>query len=276
MNMIIKRINKILLLILILNISALAQNSVEIRDTTFRQGEAFSAVIPVTGSIDIQPGSKLEIEFTYNAKVINILDVRGNDNFAMKNPDTTDLNFNPIESSTIVIADDDAQSVDNGVICELLIEGLAGPDSVTELKPGKVFIDEVEQTDPNLNSGTLTIKGTPVYPIPPEGMGLNVPNPFYRSTLISFSIKESSPVYFYIYSLDGSLKISSSEDENVETFKFFDSEGIPFDYNSDEELEKGTYKLLITPKPWNFGSGSYFLIMVTDNGVYNKSIMYYK
>lgn len=259
-------------------IAGYSASRIDVPDTVLFRGENNTIGLEVTGNIDADQADLIQIYFEYKSDVINIKSAHGDDSFAMKSADIyTEENFNPPDTIVLLVSDTKSQVVNNGTICRLNIEGLAGPDSIAYLKPLQLYINGALQPDTEFRTGQIKVLGAPIIPIPPEGVAQNYPNPFSETTRIIFYIKESTKIDFSLFSTGGEkIKSAWDNDPSIE-FNFYDGRsGDKINPEKDEEFPPGEYELLLRPLTWKFGSGAYYLVMKTDNGTYQKTIMYTK
>lgn len=276
--MLIKRAVRLFVIILgfyfFYNVS-FAQSNVSVPDTVIPRGKIYT--IPITGSIGQSGISNIKITLLYNARVIDIKSALGADIFIMNcnTPILSIPNLTNIDSATIDISCDSITFSNSGTICQINVEGLASSDSMTTVTPIAMYENNILNTSATLNSGTIKVPGAPVYQRFPEGLGQNYPNPFAGYTFFPISIEKPTKVEFKIFSNEGAVVLS--DDDNYETFLLYKitSTGDIKINRFEDVLEKGSYKLTFIPDA-ELASGSYFLVMLTDNGVYNKRFLYLK
>lgn len=253
-----------------------SQNLIEFSDTTLFRGN--QAEIPIYGSVNKSNIKSIEITFEYNALNLDIKSVYGNTDFAMKCL-TLVSNNNMIDliNSKFTVFCNDVQNVSNGIICKIIVEGLAGPDSVTFLTPKSIKINDTIVSDVILQEGKIRIPGEPVDQQYPEGIGKNYPNPFNESTTFPLSINYKTMVSFNIYTTDGRFILSNEYANDMLELSFFDNRHnkIPIT-NLKSPLERGNYELRLNPDHMRFASGEYYLIMITEDKVYHRNFIYLK
>jgi len=233
--------------------------------------------LPVRGTIDKTPLSQLRISFKYDSRTIDISKANGNQNYVMKSElPSSQKSFPRLDSAGLVVSDNNLQPLSDGIICTLELEGLAGPDSISYILPEKVEINGVTIADAELIGGRIRVVNTIVYPAILESLGDNYPNPFDNFTWVPFSLKSTSKVRFMLYHPDGAL-IEDSWNTNLNVdFEYFDYNGSPISFEPGESLQRGYYYAKLTPVQWLFSSTAYYIIMMTDGGVYQKTMMYLK
>ena len=252
-----------------------AQSIVSVPDTAIPRGKIYS--IPISGKIEQSGVDNIRIRLQFNARVINIKSATGSDNYIMKcltpkliNPDLTN-----IDTATIDITCDSISSSTAGIFCMIDVEGLAGPDSLTLLTPIAIYVNEIPDLLATAKSGLIKVPGPLVHQRFPEWLGQNYPNPFSWFCFFPISIEKSTKVDFKIFTNDGSEVISSNSFwETIEIYKETGTGEVKINWHADL-LERGNYKLHLIPDA-ELASGSYFLVMKTDNGIYNKRFLYLK
>ncbi len=263
-----------LFLLLLFN-EALSQVIVRIPDTTIPRGSIYK--IPVIGTIPGSSLNNLTLQLVFNANVIDIKSASGAGNYAMKCPvpKVDSINFDNLNSAVITISCNDVQPVNNDTICTIDVEGLAGPDSLSLIKPIKVIIDGTAIDAATLVQGTIKVPGEPVYQEFPEGIGQNYPNPFESTTTFPMSINNLTKVNFLIYAVNGASVYEVTVPGDWLTLEKVTKNGNIVIDRFDSVLERGSYLLHLTPGP-EMASGVYFLLMLTDNGKYSKGFLYLK
>ena len=252
-----------------------AQSLVSVPDTIIPRGQIYS--IPITGIIEQSNVNSIRIKFQYNARVIDIKSASGADYYIMKcqTPNLSNPNFSNIDTATIDISCDSLSSIKNGVICIIDVEGLAGSDSLTMLTPIAIYENGILNSTATLKGGTIKVPGAPVYQRYPEGLGQNYPNPFSGYTFFPISIEKATKVEFKIFANDGGEVFSDDFNyESLQLYKVTNTGNVKIN-RFEDVLEKGSYSLTFIPDA-GLASGSYFLVMLTDNGIYNKRFLYLK
>jgi hypothetical protein len=246
-------------------------------DTTVTMGNSGIITVPVRGTIDNAPLNQLRISFKYDSRTLDISKVNGGQNYVMMSDiPVVQKTYPRLDSAGLIVSDNNLQPNTEGIICTIEIEGLAGPDSISYLLPDKVEINGVTIANAELIGGRIKVINSIVYPAILESLGDNYPNPFDNFTWVPFSLKSTSKVRFMLYHPDGAL-IEDSWNTNLNVdFEYFDYNGAPIDFEPGESLERGFYYAKLTPVQWLFSSTAYYIIMLTDGGVYQKTMMYLK
>lgn len=253
----------------------LSNNKVQINDTTINRGVI--SEIQIFGSLTESNINDLKIIIEFNALMLDIKEAKGSDTYIMKCPQIS-LNFDTynITKTSMTISCNDVQPKENGVFCNLQVEGLASSDSILLIKPIKLLVNGNEVENLETRIGKITIPGTPVFQTFPENIGNNFPNPFFEETSFPISIHEPTKVKFYIYTTDGRFILSNEQPNDMLKLSFYkDKTEIPIS-DLNEKLERGFYRLKLLPDNMRFASGEYYLIMLTKLGVYYKNFMYFK
>lgn len=162
----------------------------------------------------------------------------------------------------ITISCNDIQQSDDNATFFLQFRVLGGQEDSALIEPRSLVLnnDSLEQLDRSEGVITFDQSEPPVFPTYPEDLGEIAPNPFNVEAKVFYSIQESTNVRFKIFDLLGKEVL----DDNI---------GV---------RGRGVYSYTISPlesKPWiNYERSSelYTLIMVTDNGVYQKTLLYLK
>lgn len=269
--------NIIITLIALLNTVALiAVNRVEVPDTIVYRGVDNRVSIRIKGSLDVSNADSVRIRFTYRSDLLEIREAIGGNNFIFGNDEPqTDKDFTVVTNAVLDVKD--SKIIANGTdgYFDLIIEGLAGPDSIAYLLPSQIFINGSE-AELSAKQGTIIVRGAPVFLVPWEGIGQNYPNPFSNMTKVVFSLKFDSPIEFKVFTYLGeSIKVGNNDADNIK-FKVSTINGNPIDPVPGYIYEKGEYILEINPDYYSFSSGPYFLQMVTRTGVYSNSMMFLK
>jgi len=267
-------IKKTLLILLILlnsNLNILSQSSVIVPDGDAPRG--FVSNILVQGTIP-GPVAEITIKFRYNALLLDIKKITGGPDFAFTDGEINfDNNMTILDSAILTISGLNVQPVENGTICVVELEGLAGPDSIAIFEPVEMLINGEEPGNIDYLSGILTI-GDPVFQRFPENLGSNYPNPFNFNTKFPFSINKKTKVKFYIYSLDGNLVQEIPHPSPIIEYYFFDSNGKPMKDALSNGFERGKYEIELIPVNWKVAKGIYFMIMETSKKVYHRTFIF--
>jgi hypothetical protein len=255
----------------------LSQINIELPDTIIRRGYPNKIQIPVYGSINKIPLNKIKILFAYKSSVIFLSQALGNDSLAMKSP-LPEVNFDitKIDSTLIEVSDTNVQPINNGIICFLDLEGLAGSDSISYIAVKSIEINYSKETNFTTKPAIIKVTGAPVFEILPEKIGLISPNPFSAITELNFFIKGKTRVRFFIYSSDGSLMQDSWNITDKVKLSYFLSNGTEIEVDENYKFSPGGYKIIIEPLNWKMAAGLYYIIMQTENGLYYNNFIYWK
>lgn len=257
------------------SLNLLSNNKIQFNDTTINRGVI--SEIQLIGSLSDANVKDLKIVLEFNYLMIDIKDVIGRSDFIMKCPKiNTDYNIDNITKTSMTISCNDIQAIENGIFCILKVEGLSSSDTVLLLKPTKMIANGKELENVETRIGRITIPGIQIYQTFPENIGDNFPNPFFEETIFPISIHEPTKVKFYIYTTEGRFILSNEKPNDMLHLSFYkDRIEIPIS-DLNEKLEKGFYRLKLLPDNMRFASGEYYLIMVTNLGVYFKNFIYFK
>lgn len=248
---------------------------ITINDTTLSRGK--TSQIFIYGTVTDDNISKFKLILEYNTLNLYIHSASGAGTYSMKcaNPTIT-TNLDDLTNSRVTITCNDIQKVENGIICVLNVEGLAGPDSTSVIKLDSVFINDTYLEMSDKDSGLINVPGLSVIQKYPEGIGFNFPNPFYEDTKFPISIHELTNVKFKVYSLDGRFVFSNEQTIDMLELSFYKNNiEVPIS-NLNQKLDQGSYMLKLKPDNMQFAGGEYYLIMITDNGVYHRNFIYMK
>lgn len=275
------KFKKVLLLVISLLITATSltyaegdQINLTVRDTVINRGNL--NLIPISGKISVAEKKTLKIRIKFNAIVIDIKKAYGQANTAIIDAEPqVNINLDDLENAYIDITTDNYKNTDNGVICYLETEGLVAPDTITTLVPQVISLGD---TVPNsvVTSGKVIVSGMPIFLAENESLENNFPNPFIERTTFKFRILKDSQVRFKIYSPEGRKVFDLQEYNENAKYKITDNQGNQIVNPESYTFTKGEYHLELTPIPWKFASGAYFMIMETDNGAYKTNFLYSK
>ncbi len=273
-----KIVRRILIFSLLICANTLfAQIQVTIPDTSLARGINNKIKIPVKGKLATNQIDSLRIILSYQSQIIDINSAIGSDNFVIKDQSPQLNKYYPrLDSAIAVVSSSNIQLLDSGTICQLLVEGLAGPDSIAYIKVESIFINGILQSGLIQDSAIIKVLAIPVFPIPTEGIGYNSPNPFLDYTRLHFYLTHSSSVRFTIYTSNGDLTADSWSDQSALSFSYFNKDGSPYQPKSSLIFGAGEYILQLTPYPWNLASGPYYVFMITDTGIYRMNLQFLK
>ena len=269
-------VNKLKLLIIIIlsvipGFNVLSQNDISISDTLVTRTEYFE--IPVNGTLQVNAGDNVSIEIVYDSRIIDIKSAIGGNGMAITEAaPAIATDFTKLDSAKLTITSSNVVPVTNGIICKLSVKGLVFSDSVGYIHPYKIIINGIE-TPVSQKYARVLVRGTLIFPNYPDNLGDAVPNPFFYSTKLNFSLEKPSKVHFILYSLIGGL-IAESQN-STEIFKIYniiDNQRV----DASSVLAAGVYYLIVTPVSFETSSGYYMLVMQTDRDIYNKNLIYNK
>lgn len=262
-------------LFILFYVNSYSEIKVTINDTTITRG--ITSQIFIYGTVTDENISSIRIVFEYNTLDLFVHSANGSEAYSMKcDKPVLTTNLDDLTKSKVSVSCNDILKVQDGIICVLNIEGLVGPDTVSSIKLDSIFINGDYYNITVKDSGIINVPGMPVIQNYPEGIGYNYPNPLYEETIFDISIHEPTKVQFIVYALDGSFVFSNEKPIEMLELSFYkNSEEIPIG-NLNQKLDKGSYKLKFKPDNMQFSSGEYYLIMITDNGVYHRNFIYLK
>lgn len=264
------------IIILLFTITQLqGQSSVTVNDYSNDRGKDFSVL--VKGTIATQTTSMIEIKFRFNAMVIAVKKVVGGNNYSIKDENPImDVKFNNYTNAELTIQSDNFTAIENGNICSIILEGLAGPDSVTDFEPISLKIDGIEQSDASFMTGKISINSTPVQQEFFDALSANYPNPFSSNTKFTFTIEKDTKVKFSVFSNGSREAFSFPSDSKTFSVKFFNSDGSIIDSPEKHIFNRGRYTLEIVPVPWEVTSGVYYFVFKTELNVFKENLIYIK
>ena len=247
---------------------------ISVRDTVINRGG--TNVIPIHFVPQNPIIGELNTEFIFNANVIDIKEivaiVPDNGSVVINNYkfDLVDLN-----NAKLIITAHILQEVEL-VSYYIRIEGLAGADTVTMLTPVKATIDGVNITETNFKAGKITVRSSAVIPGITEGLGQNRPNPFSAWTTFPFGLNKDSDLSFAVYGMGGRKILDDDNFNEIFNVQIINEQGEVFDDYKGKILKRGNYRLSLHPNSWDLSSGTYFIVMKTESGVYKTNFMYVK
>jgi hypothetical protein len=254
--------------------SSFAAGSLEIKDTIIERGRVYK--IPVYGTIPSSSANIIQLEFIFDAMVLDIKKADGDNNYGLPADLIYNFDFSNIKKSKITISSASYKKKFSGTICVLEIEGLAGIDTTSNIEPVSMLFDNDSLPEINLIKGNIKVNSFPVEPKFIERLGQNYPNPFSDQTTFPFSIDKETNVNFKMYSLNGKLLNEQSELNDVFRIAVNDENGNAIDKPYTYRFNRGNYKIVLKPYLWKLSSGAYCLILRTDTGVYRMNFIYIK
>lgn len=251
-----------------------ARNTFEIADTLIPRGQIYK--IPLIGQIDAVDFQSITLEFEFDANIIDIKQqaIIEEGNLLQDQTLSININLSDLENATASITSMNANA-GNGIFCYIEVEGLVGPDSITQIIPTSFKINGQDVEEAELTQGTIKVPGLPIIPGFIDEIKQNWPNPFWGATIFEFSVAEETSIEFVIYDISGKLSGSIPSDLTSIYYRIYDNTG---EYNLDdgEKLPKGNYYLQLVPLQGEFSAGLYYIFMKTSRGVYNKNFIYNK
>jgi hypothetical protein len=249
-----------------------AQVIVNIPDQEIPQGKAY--YIPITGTIQDADLKSISISFEFDAHNIDIKYAIGRENYAIKCDTAKPIfNFDDLEHATATINCSDLRAVENDTICMLLVEGLAGPDTLTTLTINEIKLNGGVLSDAEINDGKIKVPNRIGFKDITR-IGYNFPNPFAEQTWFKIQLDYDTKLKFYVYSSLGRLALESGKNEWMKLSRVEGGSHSEIT-DWDQELDKGKYELKLEI-PVDFPSGGYHMIMVTEKDVFEKSFMFLK
>ncbi len=248
---------------------------ITINDTTIQRGG--SNRIPIYFQSKSGLTGDIEFVFNYNAYVIDIKDTSLT---VPTNPFIDEVrifnDLSDISNSKLIIKAKFASLALAGGGFYLVVEGLAGADTLTQLTPISVILDGNRIEDTKFNSATIIVRSSSVVPGITEGLGLNRPNPFSDYTSFNIGLNKESTIHFSIFSLGGRKVLD--QDNLLEAFRIslINESGENITNFNTNKIPRGNYKLTIQPYSWMLSAGAYAIILTTESGAYKTNFMYIK
>lgn len=233
-------------LLLVFGTAAKAQVSISIPDTVISESVRH-LVLKVSG--ELPAADSVRMHFTYNSSRLNILKITGGVGNLISCASPT-FSSTSGESTGELELQCDAIRGGTGTLFEFEIEVAKGIDSVAKIIPDSIIINgKQEQFLPK--PGIVHITGPRFQEKLIEGVAQNAPNPFVLNTSFYYTLEKDSPVHFRIYSVMGQL---------VRDFDIFNQ-------------IRGYHRFIFDALPGEFASGSYYLTMTTDSGMYVANLL---
>lgn len=248
---------------------------ITINDTTIQRGG--SNRIPIYFQSKSGLTGDIEFVFNYNAYVIDIKDTSLT---VPTNPFIDEVrifnDLSDISNAKLIIKAKFASLALAGGGFYLVVEGLAGADTLTQLTPISVILDGNRIEDTKFNSATIIVRSSSVVPGITEGLGLNRPNPFSDYTSFNIGLNKESTIHFSIFSLGGRKVLD--QDNLLEAFRIslINESGENITNFNTNKIPRGNYKLTIQPYSWMLSAGAYAIILTTESGAYKTNFMYIK
>lgn len=264
----------IITILILINSIAHSESFIEIKDTTLLRNGKISK-LPVYSNIDLSNINNLIISFELNSLLLDIKGIEGGSDFGINEISPTfEIDNSTFTKTKLTIYGKQLNSNYTGKLCNIILETLAGPDSIANLNPVGLSINGNPDTNINLKPGKIFI-GTPLYEKITEGIGEIFPNPFTNDATISFIVKEDTKINFKIYSMSGRLVTSIPGEKAIE-YQFYDTSGEKIDDITDHIFTRGLYKMKFNAVDWLFSAGNYYIVMQTKLGTYHSNFIHIK
>lgn len=233
-------------LFLVFGTVAKAQVSVSIPDTIVSESVR-RLILKVSG--ELPPADSVRMHFTYNSSRLNILRITGGDGNVISCA-APSFSLTPGESTGELQVQCGAVSGGIGTLFEFEIEVSKGIDAVAKIIPDSIIING-KQEQFLRKTGVIQINGPRLQEKLIEGVAQNAPNPFVLNTSFYYTIENDSPVHFQIYTAAGQL---------VRDFNTFTQ-------------TRGYHRFIFDALPGEFATGSYYLTMTTNSGMYVANLL---
>lgn len=264
----------ILSVFLIIASNAYSGTYIEIKDTTLiRNGN--TSKVPIYSNVVLNSNNNLSITLQLNSLLVDIKGVEGGPEFGINelNPNY-ELDKSNLTATKLTIKGSKLNPNYTGKLCNILLETLAGPDSITFITPQELAIQGLVDTNVTMKSGKIYI-GIPVYEKITEGISEIFPNPFTDNSTISFIVKEDTKINFKFYSMLGRLVTSIPGETSID-YTFYDKMGNKIDDITDYTFTRGLYKMNFKAVNWLFSAGNYYVVMQTKLGTYHSNFIHIK
>ncbi|MGQ9819407.1 MAG: hypothetical protein ACUVQ1_05730 [Candidatus Kapaibacteriales bacterium] len=246
-----------------------SQNRIAIPSKSIERGKIDT--ITITGTLLLRNSASLRIKLLFDAHFIDIKKVIGNPEFAITEVEPEfNIDLTKIDSAVLNVQSSKFQSVTNGTIFQVLLEGLVYQDSITYIYPIEVALDDSlleTQKDP----GRIIIQGPTVIPISVTSIGFAYPSPVQSPLKFNFTLSKQTRLHFALFSINGKQILSSTNNPgNFTVLKGSTNVSL------NETFATGSYILQIEI-PNEISSGVYFLRMdTTEFGPFYSKFMLLK
>lgn len=236
-----------------------AQVSVQLRDTVVKRGDAVQ--IPVRGIISASVGKldSIRLVVRYTPSLLGLRSVEGGSTRTFQCPTPrVDSQFVSLSTGFLQISCNTLLKPQNPndttTLCVLNFATRAAADSIARVNVDSIFINGRPQVLLASRPATITVRGTPFAPIPIDNLSANYPNPVLLATTFAYSISETTPVRFTVFSLSGQIMTE-----------------IP-------ELTRppGTYVLELPVPATDYANGVFILRMTTNKGVFHQTFQIFR
>ncbi len=272
---------KLIFTILFFSISYLGlATNITINDTIATKGEIIGVPIYISDIDDyvyLDTANTFQLEIEYNALMLDIKAIV-TDNAVLEVAGATyvnQINSDDFRASKLDISfDNELTPNDEGVLCYIQFEVLAGPDERAAVNLLALYLNE-SNMDAAFDSGIITIP-EPVQEIDKSYISDFYPNPFNLFAQAKIEFTKPTRVKFSTYNIGGSNMLSNFcyEDCLERHFRLTDSEGKTYD--GSELLMPGEYKLELRNENSSLAAGAYLLVIQTDFKVLKQRFMVMK
>lgn len=267
--------NKIIIFIAILFgvVASNAQNSIVIPDTTLERAVIYRIPVMIFSDSDID---KISLQIEYDETLLDIKNVETDETTSASELEYFELFENEGGNRTFLRADlQYGNASDDNILCYIILEALAGPDSIAFLNTEKLILNGEESDDYDFKNSTIFIPGELIYPGNLETFSHNYPNPFYYETKFNLNLSKNSNIEIKLYNTSGRLiaEYPGNQNEVVGFVIRKDGNDIPNDY---DPLVPGEYNIVLLPFSEKFSSGIYYLYLQTETAVYKRNLIYQK
>lgn len=232
-----------------------SQNRITIQKKIIERGKVDT--ISVVGTLSLENSSSIRFLLLFNAYLLDVKKIIGGETFAIRESEPQfSLDITKIDSAILSITSTNFQSINNGIIFQIAVEGLAYKDSITYIIPAEIVLDD-SPVDFQKDSGMVIVRGPSVIPVAVTTLGYAYPFPTENPLKFSFTLAKKTQLDFAIFAMNGK-KILSSND-NFDFFSIFKgTTKIPL----NSIFEPGEYTLSVA-LPKEIATGVYFLRMNT-------------
>ncbi|MFA5511852.1 MAG: hypothetical protein WC313_05330 [Candidatus Kapaibacterium sp.] len=245
---------------------------VSVPDTSINRGGINNIGIKID-ALDVE-GRIIESVFEYNAYVLDIKDHFETEDAILDSFRVTS-DLTNIEKAILTVKLYFKQNIQS-TVANIFVEGLAGADTTTVLKPVKVLIDDSDFSESVFREGRINVKSFAVVPGISEGLGQNRPNPFSDYTTFPFGINKDSEINFSVFGLSGRRILDDSGINKIFKVLITNEQGETIEDYNGVLLKRGNYTLTLQPYSWELSSGAYYIVLKTESGVYKTNFMYIK
>lgn len=255
-------------------VTANAQNSVEIPDTTLERASIYK--IPVFFYSESDDIEDVSFHIEYDKMLLDIKNVEIGESTSASELNSFELFDSEDGSRSFFRADlQYGNASDDNILCYIILEALAGPDSIAFLNTEKLIVNGEEIDEYDFQNSTIFIPGELIYPGNLETFSHNYPNPFYYETKFNLNLTTNSNIEIKLYNTGGKL-VAEYPGEQTDVAKFIiRKDGIDVENNFDP-LVPGDYSIVLLPYSSRFSSGIYYFYLRTDANIYKRNLIYQK